>query len=239
MKLLNNSLFITGTDTGIGKTWITALLGIFLKRSGIEVGAMKPISTGGREDAVFLKKHLNLDDPIETINPIYFDTPMSPNVAAQISDCPIEIAKIFDSFSLLKSKYDVLLVEGIGGVMVPIKENYFVRDMIKDLDLSSIIVSRSSLGMLNHLFLTYESLEKYHLDIAGVVLNDCKPVENEFLVRKNVEVVNDILDEPIIGHVPFLDNFEDVSKDLSSIYFCDDWLKTVDKRVAEGRKCHI
>ena len=157
------SYFITGTDTGVGKTVITASLAAILRRRGIDVGVMKPVSTGGPGKGRFQSSDVELlhgaamvSDAEKTINPVFLPVPASPYDAAKALDVKIDMDLVFDSYRTLAKSHQVMLVEGIGGVMTPIKRNFFVADMIKQMGLDTIIVTRSGLGTINHTIMTAE-----------------------------------------------------------------------------------
>jgi dethiobiotin synthetase len=165
--------FITGTDTGVGKTYVTIWLAELLKKEGLDVGVMKPISTGPRseDDALYLKRKLKLIDPIRLINPIHLKYPLAPYPAAKLEKRKLTLAPVFSAFRKLSKRHDCLLVEGIGGVLVPIKHDYLVVDLIKDLALPAIVVARAGLGTINHTLLTLEALKKRKIKIYGVILS--------------------------------------------------------------------
>jgi len=166
-------IFITGTDTGVGKTFITLALARYLINQGMDVGVMKPISCGPKKDndAVLLKKELKLDDPISLINPISLNLPLAPYSAAKILRKKINIKAIFKAFKKLLEIHDLVLVEGIGGALVPITRNYFVADLIKDMGIPAIIVARAGLGTISHTLLTIDALRARKIEIHGVILN--------------------------------------------------------------------
>ncbi len=173
---MDKVIFITGTDTGVGKTFVAIRLAQELLENGIRVGVMKPISCGPAKenDALLYKKKLKLKDPLNVINPVSLKSPLAPYVAAWIEGKTINMKKIFAAVKKLKAKYDVLLIEGVGGAMAPIKKNYFVADLIKDLKVPAIIVARAGLGTINHTLLTIEALKKRKIKISGIILNGYK-----------------------------------------------------------------
>lgn len=173
------SFFITGTDTGIGKTMFTCGLAQLLYDSGINVGVMKPFATGilqnngfQSEDVSLLVKHSGTSDSEYLINPYFFPIPTSPYLAAKKLERTIDIDLVLSSFEKLQSSHDVVLVEGIGGIMTPILKDYFVADLIKDLNLDTIIVSGTKIGTVNHILLTLAQCKKYGIRVSGLVLND-------------------------------------------------------------------
>ncbi|MBI5777880.1 MAG: dethiobiotin synthase [Planctomycetes bacterium] len=166
------SFFITGTDTGVGKTYITARLCNMFRQAGLDVGVMKPVSTGGRDDALYLLKHTGLKDPLDWVNPIYFKPPIAPTIAAKLAGRSIKINKIFSAYKKLKTIHkDGILIEGVGGALVPLNKNYLVADLIKELRIPAIIIIRPTLGTANHTLLTIEALKTRKIPISGFIVN--------------------------------------------------------------------
>lgn len=212
--------FITGTDTGVGKTIVSAaILRSFLKK-GLKVGAMKPIETGCLNkdgillpsDGIFLRDMAEMNDPLDLVTPIKFENPLSPLVASRLEDMEIDLDRIFKSFETLKKKYDYLIVEGVGGLLVPITKEkkrkseiyYFVRDLIKDMELEAIVVTRPSLGTINHTLLTVEALKSKKIPIKGFIVNHSNSGKNDIAERTNPELLQELLDIPMIGILPYL-----------------------------------
>ncbi|MFH1576247.1 MAG: dethiobiotin synthase [Candidatus Margulisiibacteriota bacterium] len=196
-----SGIFITGTDTEVGKTFITALLAQYLMDQGINVGAMKPIACGPKKDndAIWLKTALKLKDPLKLINPIQFKQPLAPHTAARLLNKKISLSKIFKAYKKLKKEHDLVLVEGIGGALVPITQDYFVADLIKDLKLPTIIVARAGLGTLNHTLSTIEILRSRKIEILGVILNGFKGKERS--EKTNAEDITKISKVPILAKI--------------------------------------
>ena len=205
-------LFITGTDTGVGKTYVSSILGNILKEKGVNVGYMKPIESGGVEDTTTLKNTLNLNDDLNTINPINLKNPLSPNIAFEVENYNISLDeiknKIKNSFNILKNKYDFLIVEGAGGVCVPIKDNFLMSDLIKFLELPTVIVSRPNLGTINHTLLTIEHLRNKDIDVKGVIINCITDLEDVLYYEKTFETIEKCGDIDIIGIVKNKDEYD-------------------------------
>jgi dethiobiotin synthetase len=167
-----HSFFITGTDTGVGKTYVTAQLCNMFRRAGYDVGVMKPVATGGRADTLYLLKHTGLKDPLDLVNPIHFKAPVAPTIAVKLEKKSISIKKILSAYKKLKAIHkDGILVEGIGGVLVPLTKNYLVTDLIKELKIPAIIVTRPWLGTVNHTLLTIDALKSRRIPISGFIVN--------------------------------------------------------------------
>jgi len=197
------SLFITGTDTGVGKTHVTAALLRELRRQGVAAAAFKPIAcgAGGREDARQFVRLMDNEIPLDIINPIYLRRPLAPSIAARLEHRRIELDKIHFAFALLTTVFDSVLVEGAGGLLVPIKRNYFVADLIREMKLPVVIVSRLSLGTINHTLLTVRQAQAMGLRVAGIILNDTLGYR-DLAERMNIKVVPELSGVPLLGIVP-------------------------------------
>lgn len=197
------NFFLTGTDTGVGKTYVTALLLAELRRRGVKAAGFKPIAcgAGGRDDARQYWEWMNHEVPLDVINPIYLRHPLAPSVAAQLEHRPVNLRKIFASYQLLAANFDPVLVEGAGGLLVPIKRNYFVADLARDLKLPVIIVARLGLGTINHTLLTVRQAQATGLKIAGIILNDTTG-QRGLTERTNLEVLPKLAGVPLLGVVP-------------------------------------
>ena len=195
-------LFITGTDTGCGKTYVTALLAKHFISQGFDVGVMKPIACGPRKDndAVYLKKNLKLNDSLKLINPIHLKLPLAPYTASRLLLMTININKIFSAYKKLQKRHDLVLVEGVGGVLVPIKREYFVADLIKDMDLPTIIVARAGLGTINHTLLTIEALKRRKIEILGIIMNGYRG--KDVSEKTNAKTIEKLSGIPVLAKLP-------------------------------------
>jgi dethiobiotin synthetase len=203
-------VFVTGTDTGVGKTVVAAGIAGSMRKDGIDVGVIKPIATGipqekgfKSSDAELLAKISGSKDPESEINPVFLPLEASPLAAGRALNIDIKLDEVFSAFKRLTDKHDFVVVEGIGGVMVPIKQNYFVIDMIKEMGLPILIVSRAAIGTLNHTVLTVRACKEYDLNIAGIVLNG---VRNDNVAEKTASaIVRELTEIFVIGSIPFVD----------------------------------
>ncbi len=200
---MTRGIFVTGTDTEIGKTAITAGLAAVLKRRGINAGVMKPISAGGRADAKLLKRAARSDQPLDTINPIYLRDPLSPNIAARREEKILDLAPVFDAFNHLSKIHDYLLVEGVGGLLVPITDDFLVADLAARLDLPLLIVARAALGTINHTLLTIEAARARGLQINSVIYNTLSAGSSDISAQMSPEVVTRISGVPSSGTIPY------------------------------------
>jgi dethiobiotin synthetase len=172
------SLFLTGTGTGVGKTFVAIELLHWLRSRGIRAVGMKPICCGDREDARRLHAASGEGISIEELNPVWLQSPVAPSVAAQIEQVEIDLERIRDCFRNLSERFDTVIVEGVGGWLVPITADLFVSDFAKELELPVAIVAENRLGCLNHVMLTLESVQRRGLVCAGVILNQANgPVD--------------------------------------------------------------
>ncbi len=201
-------IFITGTDTGVGKTVIAAGLIRALGRKGIKVGAMKPVETGCIQsipaDGTFLREIAGMDDPVELITPLCFSNPLAPMVAAELEGKHVELDAIMHAYDVLKAKYEFLVVEGAGGLMVPLKESFFISDLIKMLDLPAVIVAREGLGTINHTLLTVIHALREGIEVRGVIINSSGPSGDTMAERTNPDVLRRICPVPIIGPISWM-----------------------------------
>jgi len=210
------SYFITATDTGVGKTTITAALAAAIKKSGIDVGIMKPVATGIQQktgfrssDVSILYNATKVTDLENEINPIFMPLPVSPYDASKILDLKFDKKIIFEQFTKLKNKHDMMLVEGIGGIMTPLARDYFVADLIRDLGLETIIVTRSTLGTLNHTMMTIKTCQDYGIPVKGILVNNYD--ENGGPAEKNSPTtIHEITGVPILGVLPFIRDYENL-----------------------------
>ena len=208
-----SGIFITGTDTEVGKTLVAAGIAGALRRDGIDVGVMKPIATGlprkegfRSHDSEILAKTAISSDPENEINPIFLPLEASPLTASKILNIDIKLDEVFSVFKRLTNKHEFVIVEGIGGVLVPIKQNYFVIDMIKEMNIPVLIVSRASLGTLNHTLLTVKACKEYDLNISGIVINN---VRDNYIIEKSIsETIHELTGIFVIGSIPFIDEID-------------------------------
>ena len=217
------SYFITATDTGVGKTTITAALAASVKKSGVDVGIMKPVATGMLQKTGFKSSDVSIlyhaaqvTDPENEINPIFMPLPVSPYDAGKILDIAFDKKIIFEQFTKLKNKHEMMLVEGIGGILTPLARDYFVADLIKDLGLETIVVTRSTLGTLNHTMMTIKMCRDYKIQVKGILVNNYD--ENGGPAEKNSpSTIHEITGVPILGVLPYIKDYESLESMISCI----------------------
>lgn len=204
-------LFVTGTDTGIGKTLVAGAIARQLKAKGMRVGVFKPIATGCRlsreglvsADAEFLAHCVDSPLSLEQINPIRYMEELAPAVAAERSGREIDWQRLELAYSNVIGVSDVVIVEGIGGVMVPISRDYWVIDLMADMMLPVVIVAGSRLGTINHTLLTVEACRSKKLKIAGIVINGYHADEADLAQETNARVITETSGVEVLTVIPY------------------------------------
>ncbi|MDE0571337.1 MAG: dethiobiotin synthase [Verrucomicrobiales bacterium] len=192
------NLFITGTDTGVGKTYITKLLLSALTRTGQSAVGFKPIACGNREDAEIISSASNPSPTsVDTVNPIFLKTPVAPMAAASIEGITIDINKIKSTHLELTKSYNNVLTEGAGGWAVPIDSEYSMGHLAADLGDPVLIVVNNKLGALNQTILTANAVRSMGLELMGIILNHIT-AERDTASITNRAVLEDIINPPVI-----------------------------------------
>jgi dethiobiotin synthetase len=213
-------LFITGTDTGVGKTVVAGAIAAWFRRQGNRVAVLKPLATGcerRREglvstDAEFLAHCADSPHPLDVVCPQRFAEPLAPSVAAERAGTPVDWAEVQRSLDTICRDCDVIIIEGVGGVMVPLDNRHTVLDLAKWLRLPAVVVARAGLGTINHTLLTVDALRQV-TRVAGVVVNRY-PAENAGVAEETnpmviarwgrTPVLCVVPDEPMTGALPSL-----------------------------------
>jgi dethiobiotin synthetase len=210
--LSSRGIFITATDTGVGKTVVTAALAIALRKRGYSVGVMKPIETGvpssvdEGSDAARLRAAARSSDVLIEIRPYAFRRPLAPLDAARLEKRTVTLPTIMRAFHMLQSRHEVLLVEGVGGVYVPITSSLDVSDLIYRMKLSTIVIGRVGLGGINHALLTLGALRQRNISVLALVLNRTLPAQRETAreqERSTVRLLRQLAGVPVIGPLPY------------------------------------
>jgi dethiobiotin synthetase len=190
---------VTGTDTGVGKTYVTAGLTRTARAAGHDVIAAKPFCTGPAADVAALHAANGMCEPEHAINPVWFQTPLAPFAAAMVENRHIDLRGVREALMELASRHAHLLVEGAGGLTVPILRGYDFRDLAEDLGLDVILVAANRLGVLNPVRLTLEALNHRRLRCRAVVLNAVNAVASEadLAERTNPGVLEQLIDVPL------------------------------------------
>ena len=206
-----DGFFIAGTDTGVGKTLIAGAIARALSLQGRRVGVMKPFESGCRRDgdsvvpadALFLRNMAGSQDDLALICPYAFERPLAPGIAARSEHVAINIETVQKIFNQLSAPYDIMLVEGAGGLMVPISEELLMIDVIGLLKLPLIIVARTALGTINHTLLTVREAQRAGIRVCGIILNKVSPEQDE-AEDTNPEVIRKFSNVPLLGQVPYI-----------------------------------
>ena len=203
-----NTLFVTGTDTSVGKTYVCARLLEFLKKKGIQAGYQKWVATGVEgglpEDLAICLNAADIEPVPENIAfqvPFRFRFPASPHLAAEIENREVDTEVIINRYASLAANYEWLIVEGVGGVMVPLRRNLLLVDLLAQLQPKVLVVARSGLGTLNHTMLTLEALRKRKISVLGVVFSDAEEHEDEMLVQDNIRTIMETASVKIFGRL--------------------------------------
>lgn len=204
---MQQSYFITGTDTNVGKTRTTLALMHYFKQQGKTVIAMKPVASGctlqngqlKNDDALLLQQHASVPIDYELINPYAYLQAVSPHIAGV--DNPVQLDKVEEAYRSLQSRADVVLVEGVGGWYAPVNDRQAVSDMAGYLGLPVIMVVAIRLGCINHARLTYQAIQASGLRCAGWIAN-CTDSDMPYR-EENIATIKKLLDTPLLGVLPY------------------------------------
>lgn len=206
-------LFITATDTEVGKTVITGALAAALHARGIRVGVVKPVASGGvsdssgvllSEDATFLMQAAGLaESQRKLVNPVCLRPALTPAVAARESGVRIDVAQLLAACREMAAQSELVLVEGVGGILAPIWEKYVVADMMYELGLPGLLVARPNMGTINHTALTAAYAKQHGICLGGIVINQWRPETAGLLEHSNLEYIEQLTNLPIWGKFPF------------------------------------
>jgi len=209
---MSRGLFITGTDTGVGKTVVAAALISALKAHGLNVGVMKPAESGCPrnekgslvpEDALFLKAVAESSDPLHLINPYAFEEPLTPALAAELAGIDILMETIIAAYHALATSHDVVVVEGAGGLLAPLAKEVRMLDLACTLKLPIVVVAKNALGVINHADLTVRVAQAAGVQVAGIVLNNPSPDAHP-ATRNNAASLQRWVKAQYLGEMPYL-----------------------------------
>lgn len=206
---MTQGFFITGTDTGIGKTWSTVALMQYFKNQGKAVIGMKPVASGcdqldgqlRNEDALLLQKHASIALPYQAVNTYAFALPVSPHIAAEETGVEIQIDKIVAQYQQLKEQADVVLVEGVGGWMVPLNARQDVADLAQQLDLPVIVVVGMRLGCINQAKLTFAAIQQAGVRCRGWIASCVEP--DMLMLDENIRTLCRSTELPLLAVLPY------------------------------------
>jgi dethiobiotin synthetase len=199
---MKQTIFITGTDTGVGKTVLTALLVKFLRKRGVHAAALKPICSGNRADARKIFTALDGALALDEINPWHFRAPVAPALAARKENRRVTLSEILAHARAMQKRFDILLVEGAGGLLSPLGDNFDSRDLILALRANPIIVAQNKIGVVNHVLLTLEALPENFRPKARVVL--MSPPKPDASTKTNAKLLAGFFDAKRIFSLPWL-----------------------------------
>lgn len=208
-------LFVTGTDTGVGKTIVARGLIQALRAQGLDVAAMKPVETGvgrdGPADALALANATDHSEPLELICPLQFELPAAPSVAAADAQSPLHLETVRSAWQALQSRHEFVVVEGAGGLLVPLMANFDMGDLALEMRLPLVVVARPALGTINHTLLTIREAKRRGLGLLGVIFSHAER-NLSAADQKNFDALKDSLGNTVLGEVPFLEGPAELPK---------------------------
>ena len=190
------NFLITGTDTGVGKTYVACGLIRALRKLGRAAVGLKPFCSGGWEDVEAIMAANEQAVPLHVVNFVSFQAPLAPYAAAMVENRTFDLVAAKASFAAIQSQFSPILVEGAGGLLVPIRRDFDFSDLAADWGLSLIIVAANRLGVLNHCRLTVEAAQRRRLSIAAIVLNELDD-ETDIARQTNPSILEDLLEKPV------------------------------------------
>ncbi|HAV43142.1 TPA: dethiobiotin synthase [bacterium] len=215
------ALFITGTDTDIGKTLVTGLLGWWLDQRGLRVITQKWVETGNGGDIdlhlqIMKRPKEEFERYIDLMLPYSFSLPSSPHLAAEVEGRTIDPERIKEKFESLSQEFEYLLVEGAGGLLVPINRESFLIDVAQEVGLSILVVAGNRLGAINHTLLTLEVLKQRGMKVVGVVFNTYSKDQNRLITKDNPRVIERFYQDTVLGVLEF-GEIEDLYEEFKPI----------------------
>lgn len=203
-RLENMSIFITGTDTAVGKTRVAALLVRALREARVDAVGFKPVCCGGREDAEELLGASGDAVTLNDVNPVWLRPPVAPYTATMIEGRVIDVALVREAFARLRAAHTAVIVEGCGGWLVPVTQDFSMADLAAEFALPVLVVAANRLGVINHTLLTVAAIRARGLVCAGVLLNQVQqPAPDDAAVLTNDAVLEELLDVPVLGELEF------------------------------------
>lgn len=238
----HKGLFVTGTDTGVGKTLIAGAIANILRQAGEKVGVFKPVATGCRHereglvsgDAEFLAYCADSEFSLEKINPVTFGTPAAPFACERLENKKVDLEKIIAAYNFICSETDCIIVEGIGGIRVPITDGLDVLTVAKAFGLPVIIVARPNLGTINHTLLTIDAVKSVNLPLAGIIISGYDESKADYAEQTGPPVISEVGETQILAIVPY-DYQTNIEKGVIGDIVLDslsdiDWLKIIERR---------
>jgi len=195
------NFFVTGTDTDVGKTYVTSLLTKSLRKAGFDTVAMKPVSCGESEDTLILRAAANNELSLEEVTPCAYKTPLAPIVAARLEGRLFEPELVLTVFERLNRTHRSILIEGIGGWLVPLTHGYTSADLAVAMALPVLLVVRNRLGAINHTLLTMESIRAHGLSCGGIVLNNHPSDAGDRASESNRQMLRELSTPPLLFEI--------------------------------------
>ncbi|UOQ92325.1 dethiobiotin synthase [Halobacillus shinanisalinarum] len=219
---MGNGIFVTGTDTGIGKTFVAGGIAAALSEKNVDVGVFKPMLSGdNREDpesdTMILKSMSGDESPSSDITPFQFDEPLAPYLAAKRQKISVKQTDVINTWNHIKHRHSFYIVEGAGGIAVPYGKDFLVSDVMKDINLPVIVVTRPNLGTVNHTFLTVDYARRCGLNVLGVVINGFNTEKAGIVEHTNPELIEQFCKVPVLGIIPQIDKKD--RKALAELFY--------------------
>lgn len=213
---MRTGIFISGTDTGVGKTIVAAGLVLALKQRGLNVGYMKPVESGcpvldGEvvpQDVRFVREVTGIRDELELMCPYRLKAAAAPSIASRLEDVHVDIGYIVDQYFQLSLMHEIVVVEGVGGLMVPLNNNDLVTDLVLQLGLEMLVVARPGLGTINHSLLTVNIAKMMGIPLSGLVINGFGREAIGLPERTNPDEIEHFGNVPVLGILPWLKDLD-------------------------------
>lgn len=221
---MGKGLFITGTDTDVGKTYVTALLVKTLRKAGFDVGYYKAAISGAptvaESDAGFVNRFAGINEPEDMILSYLYQNAVSPHLAARIEGNPVEKEVILKAWERVAKAYPYVTMEGSGGIMCPIRHDekavYYLEDIIQWLHLPVLVVANAGLGTINHVVTTCEYIKNRHIPVKGILLNHWK---GGIMEEDNVKMIEEITGVKVLAKIRDGDSLLDIdAEEIISLY---------------------
>lgn len=217
---MSRGVFVTGTDTGVGKTVISGFLGRYLMEKGYNVITQKWAQSGGRGSYSDVAEHLRImGKPRSAVKELLpriccysFSLPASPHLCARLARKIISPEKIKQDFKYLAGRFDVVIVEGTGGALVPYNQQGLLIDIAADLQLPALIATANKLGAINHTLLTVEAIKRRKMKIIGIIFNSQKNKEKKIILEDNPRIVKILTGESVLGTLPWAKTIDHLYK---------------------------
>ncbi|SDH45470.1 dethiobiotin synthase [Alteribacillus bidgolensis] len=209
--MTTNGIFVTGTDTDVGKTFVASGIAAALRKEGKDVGVFKPMLSGiereePNSDTFLLKQMAEDENALQDITPFVFEEALAPYLAAKRAGVSVKLDDIMKKWKKIQGSHSFFIAEGAGGITVPYGEKCLVSDVAKEIGFPILVVARAGLGTVNHTILTVEHARSKGLAVAGVVINGFKEEGDDLASKTNPELIEKFAKVPVLGVVPWAEN---------------------------------